>query len=111
MFETYDFLSLERSSAFQQRQMRSLFSRYYKLGSNYQGKMKRYQEAEEVNHRRKTNLVDKLDESVRRKAFLEGRKEHLLTASVDHVVYRSVLSGQHYGWEVIYLTALVPGNP
>ena len=93
----YDFLSLERSSAFQQRQMRSLFSRYYKLGSYYQGKMKKYQETEEVNHRRKTNLVDKLDESVRRKAFLEGRKERLLAAKVNHAVYRLVLSGYHYG--------------
>ena len=91
MFETYDFLSLERSSAFQQRQMRSLFSRHYKLGSNYQGKMKRYQETEEVNHRRKTNLVDKLDELRRRQAFLEGRKERLLAAKVNHAVYRSVL--------------------
>ena len=111
MYSIDDFLSLERSSAFQARQMRSLFGRFYDLGSHYKGEMKKYQEAKEVNHRRKTNLVDKLDESVRRKAFLEGRKEHLLTASVDHVVYRSVLSGQHYGWEVIYLTALVPGNP
>ena len=97
MFETYDFLSLERSSAFQQRQMRSLFSRHYKLGSNYQGKMKRYQETEEVNHRRKTNLVDKLDELKRRQAFLQGRKERLLAAKDNHAVYRSVLSGYHYG--------------
>ena len=58
-----DFLSLERSSAFQARQMRSLFGRFYDLGSHYKGEMKKYQEAKEVNHRRKTNLVDKLDES------------------------------------------------
>ena len=93
----YDFLSLERSSAFQQRQMRSLFSQYYKLGSNYQGKMKKYQEAEEVNHRRKTNFVDRMEELRRKQAFLEGRKERLLAAKVNHAVYRLVISGYYYG--------------
>ena len=106
----YDFLSLERSSAFQQRQMRSLFSRYYKLGSYYQGKMKKYQEAEEVNHRRKTNLVDKLDELKRRQAFLQGRKERLLAAKDNHAVYRSVLSGYHYGWGVLCFNSPALGD-
>ena len=97
MYSTDDFLSLERSSAFQARQMRSLFGRFYELGSHYKGKMKKYQEAKEVNHRRKTNLVDKMEELRRRQTFLEGRKERLLAAKAYHAVYRSVLSGYHYG--------------
>ena len=71
-------LSLSRSSAFQDRQIRNLFNRHYKQRSHFKEVMMRYEVYRSQTIRRGKQDRDKLDELERREAFLQGRKEHLL---------------------------------
>ena len=69
------FPSLNRSSAFQDHQLRSLFSVHYKQRLRFKETMRSYEET----LRRKSHLQAELDALERREAFLEGRRENLLT--------------------------------
>ena len=73
----FSFLSLNRSSAFQDRQIRNLFTRYYKHRAHFKETMMRYEVEKSKALRRGRHDRDKLDELERREAFLQGRKEHL----------------------------------
>ena len=68
------FPSLNKSSAFQDHQMRSLFNGHYKQRRSFKETMWSYEET----LRRKSHLQAKLDALERREAFLEGRRENLL---------------------------------
>ena len=72
------FLSLSRSSGFQDRQIRNLFSRHYKHRSYFKEAMMRFEVERKQTLRRKRQLQGKLDELRRRKAFLRGRRDQLL---------------------------------
>ena len=74
----FSFLSLNRSSAFQDRQIRNLFTRYYKHRAHFKETMMRYEVEKSKALRRGRHDRAKLDELERREAFIQGRKEHLL---------------------------------
>ena len=72
-------LSLNRSSAFQDRQIRNLFNRHYKQRSHFKETMMRYEVYRSQTIRKGRQDRGKLDELERREAFLQGRRQHLLT--------------------------------
>ena len=72
---------INRSSAFQDRQMRNLFRRHYKQRSYFKEAMMRCEVERIQTLRKKKKLKEKLDELERRKAFLQGRRENLLSVS------------------------------
>lgn len=70
--------NLHRSAAFQDRQIRNLYSRHAKHRALFKETMMRYDVERNQAQRRERRNQDKLDELERREAFLHGRREHLL---------------------------------
>ena len=70
--------NIQRSSGFRDRQTRSLYSRYYRLGAHFKETVLKYEVERSQARRREEKVREKLEELERREAFLEGRKANLL---------------------------------
>ena len=70
---------MKRSEAFQARQMRSLFSKHQQVRAIYKERLGKLAVKSKEVHGKRSRLQAEVDELTRRKAFLEGRREQLLS--------------------------------
>ena len=70
---------MKRSEAFQARQMRSLFSKHQQVRAIYKERLGKLAVKSKEVHGKRSRLQAEVDELARRKAFLEGRREQLLS--------------------------------